>query len=130
MGFLDGGAARLFGEILGGVFLPAMIAEKSGAVTFDNQGTLRRGGTPPRTCRVQIDRATERWRDQPGFTSNDVSIIVLATSLEGTVAPGNVVTVDTGPHAGIAYRLAAPIERDPAGAGWVARGVQERAAGG
>lgn len=124
MGFLDGGAAALFGEIFDGVFLPAMVRDASGDVSYNAQGTLQRGGNPPRSCKVQIDRATERWRDEPGFSATDVSIIVLASSLEGGVQAGNVITATAGPYANTPYRLAAPIERDPAGAGWVARGVR------
>lgn len=136
-GLLSGGGAALFGEIFGGVFLPATIRTAM-ENTYDQGGTLRRGAEP-RPCRIQVDRATQRWRDEPGFSANDVSVLILDSwrdeagalvRLEGPVEPGNIVAPGAGPYTGQRFRLAAPIERDPAGAGWLARGVQERKAGG
>ncbi len=127
MGLLDGGGAALFGEIFSGTFLPASLRAGSGDVSYDNQGTLRRGAGNPRACRVQVDRNTERWRDEPGFSASDVTVIILASSLAGDApVSGNIVTPERGPYADVPLRLATPIERDPVGAGWTARAVQER----
>ena len=128
MGFLDGGGAALLGEIFQPIFLPATLRSGAADVSYDAQGTLRRGAPPARPCRVQVDSCTERWRDEPGFTASDVRIIILATSLEGVAEAGNLVEPETGPYAGQRFRLAAPIDRDPAAAGFVARGVVERQA--
>lgn len=130
MGLLDGGVAALFGEVFGEVFLPALVYGGSAAVTYDNKGTLRRNAPAARGCRIQVDSRTERWRAEPGFTAADVRVIILAASLEGTVEAGNIVEPLGGPYAGARFRLAAPIDRDPAGAGFTARGVQERTTGG
>jgi hypothetical protein len=123
---LAGGAAALFGELLGGEYLPATLTNNTD--TYDNRGNLTRGGVPV-DCRVQVDRATERMVQAEGYTTNDVAVFVLAVpggDLPAIVAldTGAQVTVREGPHAGGIFKLGAPIDRDPAAAYWLARGTR------
>jgi hypothetical protein len=127
VGALDGGAAALFGELLSPIYLPATLRRFDNS--YDEKGTLQRGGGP-RSCRVQVDRATERMADTEGYTSTDRAIYVLAASLEGDepVDTNHEIEVLSGKYAGAVYRLAAPIDRDPACAYWLCRGVEQKAA--
>lgn len=109
MGLLDGGAAALFGEIFRPVFLPATlyVSETIIDVRGDPQRTLAESA-----CRVQVNRATETMRRDPDFTSNDRALYVLGAE----PAEGHEITVDAGPYAGTRWKIANPMDRDPAGA--------------
>lgn len=104
---LDGGLARLFGAVLGGVYRPA---------TLHRVTQLRtRGGSTVETvvdlpCRAQLDVASEAMRAAAGATERDVRILVLASSLAGPIT-----TADQISLSGQRYAIAA-VARDPAGA--------------
>lgn len=123
MGWLDGGAARLFGELLSPLYLPAVLRRQGN--TYDEGGKLRRGGEPA-DCLVQVDRCTERMVATEGYTDTDQAIYILASSLEGGVDTDCEVTPAKGPYAGVTFKLAAPIDRDPATAYHLARGVLKK----
>lgn len=127
MGALSGGVAALFGELLGPIYLPATLRRVGN--TYDTQGTLRRNGAA-RACRAQVDRATERMVATEGYTATDRGIYILAASLEGDepVDTDHEIEMLEGEYAGGIYRLASPIDRDPACAYWLCRGVAKKAA--
>lgn len=126
MSWLDGGAAALFGELLTPIYLPGWISTEES--TYDTKGNLSLSGTP-RPCRAQVDRCTERMVNAEGYTDTDRAVYVLATSLEGDVLTGQIVTVTTGPYAGAAFRVSSPVDRDPAAAYWLFRGARVKATG-
>lgn len=125
MTFLEGDGAALFGELFGGDYVAAILYRETD--TYDDEGDLSRaeGGTE---CRVQIDRTTEAMRLAEGYTSTDVAVYVLAR-------PAGLAVIDLldtgceieiygdGPHAGERYKIGGPVERDPAGAYWLGRGI-------
>lgn len=121
MGLLTGGAQKLFGEIFSPLYVAASIKIQTSA--YDAQGKIRRSPVV-RDCQVQVDRATEKMQAAEGFTITDRAIYVLVTSLSGEVDTDAELTVLEGPYAGARYKLAEPIERDPAAAYWLARGVK------
>lgn len=116
---MSGGAAALFGEVLGPLYLPAVAY--SGALSYDDEGEISRASTA-RDCLAQVDSVTESMRSAEGYTATDRAVYVLASSLSGPLDSDAQVEVLTGPYAGVRWRLRDPIERDPAGAYWLARG--------
>lgn len=125
MGLLDGGAAALFSEIFSPMYLPATVYAM--ATATDNYGDPTRQETQ-RACRAQVDAATESMRTRPDFAATDRAIYVLAETLEGPLQEGHEITVTAGPYAGTRWKIADPIDRDPAGAYWRARAVLGKAA--
>lgn len=118
MGLLDGGAAALFSEIFKPLYLPASVY--AAATTYNDRGDPQRTLTE-RECRAQVDRATERMRTLPDFAQTDRAVYVLADTLEGELVEGHEIVVHTGPYAGTRWKVADPIDRDPAAAYWLAR---------
>lgn len=126
MNMLAGGVAALFAELLNPVFLPATLTVQ--AETYE-RGKLQRTPTPY-ACRAQVDRCTERMVATEGYTATDRGIYILADGLDVKVETGHLVEILEGPYAGSVYRLASPIDRDPAAAYWLCRGVEEKGAPG
>lgn len=120
MGLLDGGTKALFGEVLGGLFLPGSVQTQES--TYDDKGDLTREATA-HPCRVQVDQATERMVATEGYTIDDRAIFVLADSYDGELDTDCLVQVNAGPYAGTVWKVGAPIDRDPAGAYWRCRGT-------
>lgn len=127
MTLLGGDAAALFGELLAGEYLPAMLHVT--VDTYDGEGKLSRT-TTARPCRAQVERATERMAQAEGYTAGDRAVYVLARP-PGPLDPidaldtGAEITIgNVGPYAGQHFKIGAPIDRDPAGAYWLARGTQ------
>lgn len=127
MGLLDGGAAALFGEILSPLYLPATVYG-TGGNTYSEKGTLQRTAGD-RECLAQVDACTESMRAAEGYTDTDRGVFILAASLDGDALTGQEITVHKGPYAGTRWRLASPIDRDPAGAYWRARAARVKADG-
>lgn len=125
MSLLGGGVAALFGELFAPLYLPAHVYGTT--ETYGGNGKLRREQTD-RPCRAQVDSCTERMVAAEGYTDTDRAIFILADTLEGGVDSDCEVVVDEGPYAGTRWRLATPIDRDPAGAYWRARGTRVKAA--
>lgn len=116
--FADIGLA--FSQTFGGPFWPARVIDQVGVVYDDGGSITAPGGPNYRTCSAQIDGATQRMREAPGYVDTDVSLIVLADTLAGTLGTAARVEVLEGPHAGIwSVEL---IERDTMALGWVGRG--------
>jgi hypothetical protein len=122
MGLLDGGAAALFGELMTPLYLPATLTDTTGT-TYTEKGRVVRNSTP-RDCLAQVDSCTEAMREAEGYTDTDRGVFILAASLEGEALTGQEITVHKGPYAGTPWRLASPIDRDPAGAYWRARAAR------
>lgn len=127
MGLLSGGAAALFGELFAPLYLPATVT--SVTATYDEKGTLRRG-TAPRDCLAQVDRCTERMVQAEGYTDTDRGVYILSASLEGGVDTDCEIVVLEGEYADTRWRLASPIDRDPAAAYWLARATRVKVAAG
>lgn len=131
MTLLGGDAAALFGELLAGEYVPATL--RTNLDTYDNRGNLTRGGQPTE-CRVQIERATERMVQSEGYTTDDRAVFVLAKPGGGLPAIDALdtnceITVLAGPYAGATYKVGSPIDRDPAAAYWLCRGVKAKGSG-
>ena len=120
MSLLGGGAAALFGELLGPQFLAGRVWQ--GAESYDPDGTLNRGNDAY-DCLVQVDSVTERMAAAEGYTTTDRALYVLRASYDGPFDTDCEVTVDAGPYAGTRWRVASPIEGDAGGAYWLCRGV-------
>jgi hypothetical protein len=121
---LINGAAAMFGELLTPMYAAARLVRHD--ETYD-RGQLRREarGTD---CRAQVDRATEKMMNAEGYTATDQGIYILSAGLEGGVESNAKLEILEGPYQGDVYRLALPIDRDPAGAYWLCRGVKEKQA--
>lgn len=124
---LSGGAAALFGELLTPLYLPARLSRQS--ETYTRGGALRRGAEPE-DCLAQVDRATERMVNTEGYTATDRAIYILATSLEGGMDTDCTIEILEGPYAGKVFAIASPVDRDPACAYWLCRGVAKKTANG
>lgn len=124
MGLLDGGAARFFGELFTPLYARAQLRRIT--VLKGARGTVRRMPSVL-PCRAAVDRATERMVATEGYTDTDRSIYILATSLAGTVTTDDEITLLEGPYSGSVFKLASPIDRDPAAAYWLARGMRGKA---
>lgn len=122
---LAGGAAALFGELLGPAYLAGRVWSTS--TTFATDGSLSRSA-PSADCLVQVDAATERMVQTEGYTASDRALYVLRSSFSGSIDSDSEIAVDEGPYAGTRWKVAAPIESDPAAAYWLCRGVLQKAA--
>lgn len=120
MTLLGGDAAALFGEIMGPLYVAATLRRT--ATTYDDRGGQTRTGSNA-DCLVQVDNVTESMRAADGFAATDRSLFFLASSLDAKPSSDDQVTVTEGPHAGSRWRVANPIDSDPAGAYWRARAV-------
>lgn len=125
MTLLGGDAAALFGEIFSSEYVAGTL--RANADAYDNEGNIIRGGASV-DCRVQVDRVTERMTRAEGYTATDQAVYVLAKP--GGALPdvdaldsNHEIKVLAGPYAGQTYKVAEPIDRDPAGAYWLCRGV-------
>lgn len=108
------------------MYLPATVY--AATTTHNARGDMQRA-LAERPCRAQVDGATETMRSQPDFAATDRALYVLADTLEGGLAEGHEAVVHTGPFAGTRWKVAAPIDRDPAGAYWRCRAVLGKATG-
>ena len=124
MGFLDGGAAALFTELLSPLYLPATVYAVT--TTHNERGDPRRALTE-RECLAQVDGATQTMRTAPDFAVTDRAVYVLANTLEGEMAEGHEIVVHTGPYAGTRWKIADPIDRDPGAAYWLCRATLGKA---
>lgn len=120
---LAGGAAALFGELFTPLYLAARVWTT--ATSYAPDGTLTRVQTEA-DCRAQIDAATEQMRAAEGYSTTDRALYLLRASFDGPLDSDCELEVDAGPYAGTRWRIAAPIESDPAAAYWLARGVLQK----
>lgn len=118
MGLLNGGAAALFGELMGSYYLAARILSREPTYALD--GSLTTSETAA-TCLARVDSATERMRQADGFTQTDRAIFVLATSVDGDITADHQIELLDGPYAGVVFNVAT-VDRPPAGSYWLCRG--------
>lgn len=121
---LAGGAAALFGEILSPMYLAGRVVTVTTAYAPD--GTMTREEATA-GCLVQVDAATEEMVNTEGYTADDRAIYVLRSSFAGPLDSDAQIAVDEGPYAGTRWRVATPINGDPAAAYWLCRGVLQKA---
>lgn len=121
---LAGGAAGLFGELLGPLYLAGRVW--SNATTYATDGTISRANALV-DCLVQVDAATERMVQTEGYTASDRALYVLRSSYAGPFTTDCEIAVDEGPYAGTRWRVASPVESDPGAAYWLCRGVLQKA---
>lgn len=101
---------------MGAPFFDGLILDESPAV-FDDGGSIIAPGTPTqRSCRVQIDAATDYMRAALGYTEQDVVFVVLARSFTGELDTDARIQITSGPRAGL--WTVSEISRDPAGIGY------------
>lgn len=125
MKLLAGGAAALFGEILGPGYLAGRVWSTVVAYAPDGSMTRTETETP---CLLQVDSATEEMIAAEGYTTSDRAIYVLRASYAGVFDTDCEISVDEGPYAGTRWKVASPIDGDPAAAYWLGRGVLQKAA--
>lgn len=123
---LKGGVAGLFGELAGPLFLAGRIWKPTAA--YATNGDLTRNTPAATPCRVQVNKASERMVRDPGYTASDRALYILRDGLDVTFDSDCLIAVDDGPYAGTIWKIAAPIDGDPAAAYWLCRGVQQKAA--
>lgn len=93
------------------------VATWPGMPTKDAGGSITSPGAPvSKTCKVQIDAATQSMRAAEGFLETDVRLLVLSATLAGQLDTAARVT--TG---GRTYAVLSCVG-DPAGIGWECRG--------
>lgn len=124
MKLLGGGAAALFGELLGPLYLAGRVW--SNATTYATDGSITRAA-PAADCLVQVDAATERMVQAEGYTTDDRALYVLRSSFAGPLNTDCEIAVDEGPYAGSRWKVAAPVDSDPGAAYWLCRGVRQKA---
>ncbi|OAH36988.1 hypothetical protein AX777_18285 [Sphingobium yanoikuyae] len=119
--------AAAFGEIgmafsaaLGGPYHDARTIEQVAPVYDDGGSIVTPGGVAHRDCQVQIDTAIQRIRDAGSYVDTDLTFIILAATLDGSLNTEARIEVLDGPHAG--KWSVDMLERDPVAAGWVGRG--------
>lgn len=120
MSLLAGRAASLFGELFTPLYLPGRLFMVASA--YGGDGSLTRT-TTEKPCLVQVDAATERMIRTEGYTTTDRALYILRAGFNGSVDSDCEIAVDAGPYAGSRWKVATPIESDPAAAYWLCRGV-------
>ncbi len=109
-----------FAEQFGAPFGDA-VATWPGTATYDTGGSITAAGTVTSlSCKAQFDAPTQAMRAAEGFRETDARIIVLASSLEGTLDTKARIVVGAGPNFGTWELLS--VVRDPAGIGYECRG--------
>lgn len=116
MGLLDGGIQALFGAAFSGLYLDGTLTRLS--ITEDGQG----GGsttTSSQPCKVQTDACTQAMREQPGYTSTDVRLLILQAGITGGKIDTDCQVTD---GTGRAYKIAW-VGQDPAQSYFECRGT-------
>jgi hypothetical protein len=116
MGLLDGGIQSLFGAAFSGLYPDGVLTRL--VITEDGQG----GGSSVETtqpCKVQTDACTQAMREQPGYTSTDVRLLILQAGITGGKIDTDCQVTD---GRGNEYKIAW-VGQDPAQAYWECRGT-------
>lgn len=91
------------------------------APVLDTGGDIVTPGTlTRRPCMAQADYAGEAMRGEQGFADQDRRILILSSSLEGTITTDDRIEIKAGPFAGT-WSIQS-VSRDPANIGWEMRG--------
>lgn len=87
---LDGQLTAIFGRVFGSIYLPATLHKRT--LIDDGEGGYTTT-TQDYPCRAQIDAVTEAMRQEPGYDSTDVMILVLEYGLEASIDTDCEITV-------------------------------------
>lgn len=117
MGILNGGISGLFGSVFSSFYLDGTLVRAS-TIAGDGEGGNVVTEAMPQACKVQIDAVTEAMRQAPGYTENDVRLLVLQSGVTGGAIDSDCkVTVN-----GVQY-LIGPVSQDPGASYWECRGT-------
>lgn len=119
MGLLNGDIAQLFGDVFGGIYLPATLIKR--AVVKGTGGKLTTIDAPY-PCRIQADNCTQAMRDASDYTDSDIRLLILTAGLPVTVDTDCIVSGVRGRD----WSIAGPINQDPAGSYFECRGVLKK----
>ncbi|MET0439125.1 MAG: hypothetical protein ABW043_16695 [Devosia sp.] len=113
------GIARGVSAAFGGPFMPGTLERVTktwvaGGSTVDSTEYL--------DVSVQIDAVTERLRSSPVFTDAEVRLLVLRDGLDLAPTSDDFFTANTGPYAGVRWKLTPAIGSDPMGIGYECAG--------
>lgn len=109
-----------FAARVGGPFVDA-VATWDGVPVKDDGGSIITPASPIRkSCQAQFDAPTQTMRTAEGFRETDARILVLASTLDGSLDTEARVVVATGQNGGTWELLSCT--RDPAGIGYECRG--------
>lgn len=111
---LSGGLSRVFAAAFSGVYMPAKLYRSDR--TYDEGGSIT-DDFKPKDIRAQRDSVTKAMREEPGYGSRDVAIIVLVDPARGPVDIG---TDDQVLVQGARYKIASAT-LDAASSHWVCR---------
>lgn len=115
------GLAQAFSATFEGPFYDA-VAIWPGVPTYDAGGSIDTPADDVRAdCQVQIDSASQDMRADSGFIATDMRLLVLASTLDGTLDTTAKIEMIAGPHAGEVWTLHSAA-LDSVGIGWECRG--------
>lgn len=119
MALLDSSAIRdLFGEVFQGIYGDGQLIR----ITMVRQatGVLVPQEEAPASIKVQVDRCTEAMRSAPGYTQDDVRLLILQSGVDGPKPTSDDIIIARGERWKI-YE----IYEDPARSYWGGRGVKQ-----
>lgn len=123
MGLLDGGLQRVALGAFGSLLLPGTMRRVVRGETRDARGRILPAVDDPeeRPCKAFFDRVTDLMRAN-GYENRDVRIVCLQLTPDGDQIPEPVEGDEIDLRGGT-WRVAVPIEQDPAMAAWTFRGT-------
>lgn len=104
----------------GGPLRPGSVVRTGPPVTDDGGSIVTPGTVTVADCSVQVDTVTEAMRQADGYTDEDMRLLVMAATLEGTVDTDASIEVLSGPYFG-RWSIAS-VASDPFGVYWDCRG--------
>lgn len=115
MGLLDGGLKAVFGKAFGPIFIDGTVYIPTQTRTAgDDISTVWGAGV---ACKCAVLECTQAMRQAPGYTIEDVRLIILQADVA-------IAALNTDCHVttrGTRYKLNAPLSQDPAQATWESR---------
>lgn len=122
MGLLDGGLQRVALGAFGSLLLNGQFRRSTAVEARDTRGRITAAEKPdPIPCKAFFDRVTDEMRLN-GYQNRDVRIVMLQLTPAAVQIP-EPVEGDEIELRGAWYRVALPIEQDPAMAAWTFRGT-------
>lgn len=122
MGLLDGGLQRVALGAFGSLLLDGVFRRKASLETRDARGRILPAEDPTtQPCKAFFDRVTDEMRAN-GYQNRDVRIVMLQLTPAGAQI-AQPVEGDEVDLRGGTWRVAVPIEQDPAIAAWTFRGT-------
>jgi hypothetical protein len=119
------GIAKKVSAAFGGPFHAGQIVDQA-AVVYDDGGSIVSSGDPAtRDCLVQIITASDAMKQSTGYVEGDVTFIILASGLTGTLdtdANVEVLASETTPADFVGVWQVSGIQRDTAAIGYAGQG--------